>query len=203
MTPRTPHMSLVEALLIAGANPMTVLDERRRIVASNPAFTAQFGYDLADLRGQSSEVFLAPSGWEAALADWRAVLSGEAVFGARELVSTEGQATFVPFAARHAISGGQSFVLFAIVEGEGAGRASGWSQRALERLTPREREVIAGIARGQRAREIGEALFISPTTVRTHIRNAVAKLGARSQAHLLALALTTGADLPRAQHRQK
>lgn len=44
-------------------------------------------------------------------------------------------------------------------------------------LTAREREILAGIASGATAAEVGHALGISPHTVRRHVANLSAKLG--------------------------
>jgi DNA-binding CsgD family transcriptional regulator len=56
-------------------------------------------------------------------------------------------------------------------------------------LSNREREVFALLAEGLSGAEIAERLVLSPETVRTHIRNAMGKLGAstRSQAVVMAL----------------
>ncbi|HEV7134295.1 MAG TPA: response regulator transcription factor [Gaiellaceae bacterium] len=56
---------------------------------------------------------------------------------------------------------------------------------ALERCTPREREVIELVARGATNAEVCERLVITDATVRTHIRNLRRKLGARSRAELV------------------
>jgi DNA-binding NarL/FixJ family response regulator len=56
-------------------------------------------------------------------------------------------------------------------------------------LTPRERAVIALIAAGQETQEIALALHVSPATVRTHVRNAMTKLGAHTRAQLVAVAM--------------
>ncbi|NKY46423.1 response regulator transcription factor [Nocardia cerradoensis] len=49
-------------------------------------------------------------------------------------------------------------------------------------LTARETEVVALIARGLSNAEIAAHLFVSPATVKTHINNAFAKIGARNRA---------------------
>ena len=57
-------------------------------------------------------------------------------------------------------------------------------------LTRREREILGALAEGMSGAQIAEKLVLSPETVRTHVRNAMAKLGAsttRSQAVALAL----------------
>jgi len=51
----------------------------------------------------------------------------------------------------------------------------------LERLTPREKEVLRLMAEGTSSREIGHKLGISYTTVRTHIRSLGSKLGVHSK----------------------
>jgi DNA-binding CsgD family transcriptional regulator len=58
-----------------------------------------------------------------------------------------------------------------------------------EALSPREREVLAMLAAGNTVNEIAGDLVLSPLTVRTHIRNAKDKLGARTTAHAVALAI--------------
>lgn len=56
----------------------------------------------------------------------------------------------------------------------------------------REREVLELLARGATDREIADLLGLSPATVQTHVRNAKAKLGARTRAQAVALALQNG-----------
>jgi DNA-binding CsgD family transcriptional regulator len=56
-------------------------------------------------------------------------------------------------------------------------------------LTEREREVVGWIAEGHTTDQIAERLFISRTTVDTHVRKAMGRLGAKNRAHLIALAL--------------
>jgi DNA-binding NarL/FixJ family response regulator len=59
---------------------------------------------------------------------------------------------------------------------------------ALAQLTEREREVTALAAHGMSNDEIAVALHISQATAKTHISRAMAKLGARDRAQLVALA---------------
>jgi len=63
------------------------------------------------------------------------------------------------------------------------------SRRRTGSLTAREREILGLLATGLRGAEIADQLVLSPETVRTHVRNAMAKLGAstRSQAVVLAM----------------
>jgi DNA-binding CsgD family transcriptional regulator len=60
------------------------------------------------------------------------------------------------------------------------------------RLTARESEVLTVIARGAEIAEVARTLSLSPHTVRTHLRNALGKLGAQNRAHAIAIALGSG-----------
>ncbi len=64
-------------------------------------------------------------------------------------------------------------------------------RRKNDTLTAREREILGLLATGLSGAEIANNLVLSPETVRTHVRNAMAKLGAstRSQAVVMALRL--------------
>ena len=59
----------------------------------------------------------------------------------------------------------------------------------LPSLTQREREVLRLLADGLSNEEIGKRLFISPETVRTHVRKAMRKLDADTRTQAVAKAL--------------
>lgn len=63
-------------------------------------------------------------------------------------------------------------------------------------LTNREREILALLATGRSGEQIAAELFLSPETVRTHVRNAMRKLKARTRVHAVALALRLGEISP-------
>jgi DNA-binding NarL/FixJ family response regulator len=58
----------------------------------------------------------------------------------------------------------------------------------LEQLTDREREVFLAMARGLTNAEIADALFLSESTVKTHVGRVLAKLQARDRVHAVILA---------------
>jgi two-component system nitrate/nitrite response regulator NarL len=59
-------------------------------------------------------------------------------------------------------------------------------------LSPREREIVTRIAGGQSTREMSCAMNITANTVRTYVKNVLAKLGAHSRLELAALASRDG-----------
>jgi two-component system response regulator FixJ len=63
------------------------------------------------------------------------------------------------------------------------------AREGFERLTPREREILAAVVAGQRSREIAEAFAISPRTVEVHRAHIMEKMEAESVADLVRAAL--------------
>jgi DNA-binding NarL/FixJ family response regulator len=66
----------------------------------------------------------------------------------------------------------------------------------LDRLTEREREVMALVAAGLSNEEIAERLYLSPATAKTHVSRAMVKLGARDRAQLVVFAYESGLVRP-------
>jgi DNA-binding NarL/FixJ family response regulator len=61
-----------------------------------------------------------------------------------------------------------------------------------EALTSREVEVLAHVAGGNRNRDIGQRLFISEDTVKSHLKQIMQKLGARDRTDALTIAARRG-----------
>jgi DNA-binding NarL/FixJ family response regulator len=108
--------------------------------------------------------------------------------------------------AIQAVAAGQSFFSPAVahqlsvaVREEGAREGR---QQQLARLTPREREVLGGIARGGTSKEIASSLGLSPRTVESYRESLMRKLDIRSVAGLTRFALDTGL-LPRSEEGEE
>ena len=65
-------------------------------------------------------------------------------------------------------------------------------ERRLERLTPREVEILQRMAEGQSATDIAENLGMSPHTLRTHTQNVLTKLGVHSKLDAIVAAIRYG-----------
>jgi DNA-binding NarL/FixJ family response regulator len=66
-------------------------------------------------------------------------------------------------------------------------------------FTAREVDVLASIAKGMSNQEIADCLLISRTTVRTHVRNILSKLGATNRTQAALFAIEAGILPPHAQ----
>lgn len=91
------------------------------------------------------------------------------------------------------VAGGHSHVSSALLGGVLKGlierqREDAVATRAVDRLSIREREVLALLGEGCDQRDIARHLAISPQTAKTHIRHVLHKLGVRSRVEAAALA---------------
>jgi two-component system response regulator DevR len=71
-----------------------------------------------------------------------------------------------------------------VVRALAAGTAAPSAQDGAGALTEREREVVGLVAEGLTNREIGEAIFVSESTVKFHVRNVMRKLGVHRRAEV-------------------
>lgn len=76
------------------------------------------------------------------------------------------------------------------------GVPAGAAARGIDQLTDREREILTLVARGLNNDQIGERLFISPATVKTHLARIMAKLDAHDRAQLVVRAYESGLVKP-------
>ncbi len=66
------------------------------------------------------------------------------------------------------------------------------SQRSIESLTPREREVFYLLADGKSSSDVAKTLFVSPKTIHTHRQHIMDKLGMKTIGELIRYAILEG-----------
>jgi PAS domain S-box-containing protein len=174
-------------------NAMLLTDARRVVVDANPAFATLIGRPRDGLVGRPV--------WELVVdgpllseEQWRAALAAGRFDGEVELQGAAGVVRVQWAATAETVTGGRRvlFVMLGVSRRGARPRRENHDGRSAGELTARQREIVHMVARGAAGREIADELHLSHETVRTHLRNAMENLGARSRAHLVAKALAEG-----------
>lgn len=176
-------------------NGMLLVDDQRRIVDANGAFVQLLGYTRRQLLARPI-YSLAPEGPLLNNAEWRALLDRPHSSGIVELMTSGRELMTVELAVHPETVTGRRLVLAVASVATRSGRRRTTTpivaRSASKVLTERERQVIHLIALGHAGPEIADELHLSHNTVRSHIHNAMNKLGARSRAQLVAIVLGDG-----------
>jgi DNA-binding CsgD family transcriptional regulator len=172
---------------------MVLVDARRIVIDVNGAFLRLLGERRSEMVGRPMWERVA-GGPLATPAEWDEMLAQGRFTGEAELVCANGDHVGVQWGATVETVTGHRRILFVALS------TSRWGARFRRQtggeapggLSQRELEVVRHVAVGSSGPEIAEELQISHDTVRTHVRNAMVKTGARSRAHLVAKAIGHG-----------
>jgi DNA-binding NarL/FixJ family response regulator len=174
MDVRMPHVDGIEATRRVGA----LGPDAPRVLMLTTFDLDEYVYDA--LRAGASGFLLKDAPADQLAASIRVVAAGEALLA--------------PRLTRRLI---EAFVTGAAMAPGGVGDLP--AAETLDRLTPREREVLALVGRGRSNAEIAEQLVLSPLTAKTHVARLFSKLGARDRAQLVVTAYESGLVRPGAQ----
>jgi len=178
-------------------NAMVLLDSHRLHVDVNGAYLRLVGYRRDELIGRPIFEHVL-GGPKLSPAEWKAALASQRTTGEGEVICADGGIVAVQWAATTEVVTGRRLVLLVALSTSRWGRRfrrTVTPERELEPLSAREREIVRLVALGNTGPEIAAELGIAHDTVRTHARNAMEKVGARSRAHLVAKALAEGIAL--------
>jgi PAS domain S-box-containing protein len=172
--------------------PMLVADDKRRYVDVNQAACLLLRMSSEDILRLRIDDLTPPELRDATAALWRAFIRDGTQTGSFELVTPDGARLRVDYSAKANVEPGRHLSLLgfpASIREPRSATASGPEER---RLTQREREVLTLVAMGERGASIAATLGVTPTTVETHVRHCLSKLGARNRPHAIALGLQQG-----------
>lgn len=178
---------------------MLIADDQRRWVTGNAAACDLLGVTQEEISWHTMDEFVPSDARQRLDEHWEQFLASGAAEGwyslhipARGQVPIEFSATANVLPSRH---------LSVFIPADGSADpvepgALGWTPVPTEsggrlRLTDREREIMALVASGLQGADIAERLFLSPETIKSHVHNAMGKLGAHTRAHAVAIALVT------------
>jgi DNA-binding CsgD family transcriptional regulator len=173
---------------------MMLLDDQRRHVAVNGAYLSLSGFRRNDIIGRPVYEHVA-GGPLVTEREWRALIHRDHFTGTADLVCANGRQLTVDFAGHPELVTGRRLVLFVAIRAARTGRQhhDATPPRAdCVALSRRELEVVRLLALGLSGPEVAEELHLAHNTVRTHVRNAMAKVGARSRAQLVARTMGEG-----------
>jgi DNA-binding CsgD family transcriptional regulator len=169
---------------------MLIADDRRRYVDANRAACLLLRLPREAVCRLRIDDLTPPEHRGQAERLWAEFLAEGGQRGTFELLMPDGPRMLVDYSATANVEPGRHLSMLLIPTADD-GRADGVAG-VPERLTAREREVLALIAMGHSGAAIALGLGISPATVETHVRHCLGKLAARNRAHAIALGLQHG-----------
>lgn len=185
-------------------HPMLISDDQRRWVTGNAAACDLLGIPREEIPWRTMDDFTAPSERKRLEEQWGAFLASGGAEGWYQLYVPDRGPVPVEFSATANVLPARHLSVFIPPEEASAAQAGSalareipWAPVGVEgsgrlQLSEREREVMTLVASGLQSGDIAERLFLSPETVKSHVHNALAKLGAHTRAHGVAIALVTG-----------
>jgi DNA-binding CsgD family transcriptional regulator len=168
---------------------MVIADDTRRYVAANAAACLLLRLPEEAIRDRTIEDLTPPENRAQIESLWEAFIRDGTQEGTFELLMPDGARVAVDYSATANIAPGRHLSILMFPAGP-AEREPG--QREASLLTEREREVLGMVAMGGSSASIAAALGVSTSTVESHVRHCLDKLGARNRAHAIALGLRDG-----------
>jgi DNA-binding CsgD family transcriptional regulator len=185
------HLEWSRTSFLDSLVPMVIADDHRRYIAANPAACLLLRLaelDVVRLRIDDLTPIANRSQIEGL---WETFLRDGVQEGTFELKMPDGALLEVEYSATANVEPGLHLSILMFPPG-GGGRHSPSPDAAPMVLTEREREVLGMVAGGRGTSWIAMELGVSSSTVETHVRHVLEKLGARNRAHAISLGLQRG-----------
>jgi PAS domain S-box-containing protein len=174
------NAAFFEAAFDAAPDAIVVFDDDGTYLYANEAASELFSLSREALRQRRIGDFTSASDQGRIDAWWAALRKEQMVEGRHSFIGADQRERTVVFRTRANFVPGRHIAVF---RENTVGRL---------RLSEREQQVLRLVAEGLNGAAIAGRIGISPETVRTHVRNAMDKLGTRSREHAVALAAALG-----------
>lgn len=185
-------------------HPMLIADDQRRWVTGNDAACDLLRIPRDEIPWRTMDEFTSPDERKRLEEQWAAFLVSGGAEGWYQLYVPDRGPVPVEFSATANVLPARHLSVFIPPDESSTDQAksalareAAWAPVRTEeggrlQLTEREREIMTLVASGLQSGDIAERLFLSPETVKSHVHNALGKLGAHTRAHAVAIALVTG-----------
>lgn len=175
--------------------PVLCLDNQARLVKANAASRLFLRRTREQLRRMTAGDLLTPRQLGEFERVWTALLRDGSGRGSMDITPPDGTVTRVDYVGLANVVPGRHILIWV---------PSQWPADELTvlidanataptgRLSGRERQVVTLLACGASVEQIAAELSVAPSTAKTHMRNALRRLGARNRANAVALAIRAG-----------
>ena len=172
--------------------PLLAADEERRIRRVNAHWCDMTGYSAEQATGMKLDDLIAPESRPGLDMRWGDLLRSGMSTARTVLMCADGSRLQARYGACAHVVPDVQVITFLPEPGQAGRLMRPARTRRTGQLTRREQESLRLVARGMTTTVAAEQLGISPETVRTHVRNAMNKLGARTRAQAIAVAMRDG-----------
>lgn len=169
--------------------PMVIADDRRCFRAANSAACLLLRVTEEELVRLKVDDLTPPEARPFIGRLWEEFIRQGTQDGTYELLAPDGGRITVDYSATANVTPGQHLSIM-MFPASGAKDRPRLLSGAV--LSAREREVLGLVAMGRSSGEIAAALIVARSTIESHVRRCLDKLGARNRAHAIALALARG-----------
>lgn len=187
-------------------NPMLLADDERRYINANAAACELLGYTLHELRALRIDDLTLPEYRPFLDEVWTDFLQRGGTIGQFAVLKADGTTVHVEFNATAHVAPGLHLSIFInpLVTGDAMGLAEddgkgnidepvrAVSERSGQMLDDTERRVMTLLAMGLNWHEVADEINVAPSEVREVMESAMAKLGARTRAHAVSVAIRAG-----------
>ncbi|MDT4940167.1 MAG: LuxR family transcriptional regulator, regulator of acetate metabolism [Pseudonocardiales bacterium] len=167
-------------------------DSNRRIARVNERWSDLLGYSSAQACEMGLDELLAPESRPGIEMRWADLLGTGMGMARIVMLRADGDRVHVRYGAFANVIPGIHVAACLPEPGQDGRMNRPARSRRAGQLTRREQESLRLVAAGMTTIAAAEQLGISPETVRTHVRNAMNKLGARTRAQAIAVAMRDG-----------